>query len=173
VASQQLGPNDLNIGDNVVPPPPPPTFSSAATPLAGPPSTPGQSLPQDPESYTRYQQLLNDLLILKGTHKGGYKCHHCKVNNKAMPPSSELEEGVCVCGCSHLKAVMEKDLVARGILGQIVPDDVAATNIRRSISYTDWLKMEYIWGRLIGFEPIWLLDSASMKAGLLAKAKEL
>jgi len=42
-----------------------------------------------------------------------------------------------------LKAVMEKALVARGILEQIVPDDMAATNIRRSITYTDWLKMEY------------------------------
>lgn len=38
---------------------------------------------------------------------------------------------------------MEKALVARGILEQIVPDDMAATNIRRSITYTDWLKMEY------------------------------
>ena len=153
MANQQLGPIHPNIGPNVLPSPLPPTSSSTVTPLTGHLSTSTQLPQQDPESHTRYQQLLNHLLIIKGTHKGGYKCHHCKVNNESMPSSSELKEGVCVCGCSHLKAVMEKVLLESEILGQIVPNDSAATNIRRSISYTDWLKMEYIWGQLIGFKP--------------------
>ena len=112
-------------------------------------------------------------MIVKGIHTGGYKCYHCKINNKTMPPFSEPEDGVCVCGCSHLKAVMEKELLKRGILGHVVPNDAPATIIRRSISYTDWLKIEYILEQLIGFQPIWLLDSGAMRAGLLAKANEL
>jgi len=111
--------------------------------------------------------------VSKGPHSGDYKCFHCKINKKVMPQVPEIQERVCACGCSHLKAVMELELIKREILGQVVSNDQAATQIRRSISYADWLKMEYIWGELIGFKANWLLDSTAMKAGLIATAEKM
>jgi hypothetical protein len=122
----------------------------------------------------QYNDLLGGLIVAKGPHAGEYKCHHCRVNHKALPKETqETDPDVCVYGCSREKAVMEKYLVEKRILGFVVPDDMDSTVLYRSITKEEWSRLDHILGALFGYKTDWLLDPAIMKAGLLEAYNKL
>jgi len=109
--------------------------------------------------------------MMKGPYKGeGYKCIHCAVTKKRMPPAEECSEDAMACGCSKDKGVFESLLVEKGILvgknDDTYDDDDLARRLK-TITQGEWFKIDHIMGALFGFKLGWLLDSKEMKAGLL------
>ena len=90
-----------------------------------------------------------------------------------MVSRDEREDWMLACGCSKVKGVMELLMKEMGILGEVVENDIAFTQMARSISQAEWQKLEFIMARMIGFSGTWLLDPATRKAGLLEAAEKL
>jgi hypothetical protein len=172
VQQGQVGPTDLTMSG------PPASSPNEPTSAATLPTSTIQQEDLRIQKVRKYQELLAVLKLKKGIHAGDYKCHHCKVNKKALPQEPQPEDPwMCVCGCGKDKAVVEQYLVEKGILdwkdgpdGEIEKDDKL---LYRSITKEEWSRLDHIMAALFGYNTSWLLDPALMKAGLLEAANRL